>query len=130
MSKNTNKGGRPAMDASEKRTVRLSQYLTKSEYAELQRRVQLFGYRPSRKEIALFVSEKVHQFVSDKQFAHQLKMGQFNNLTCELSRLANNFNQLTAAINSGKCSIEPEDMNVVLELKRTIDLLRREILLK
>ena len=121
------KGGRPKKTESEKAKHRVSAYLTDAQLAETYQRMEIFGYQKTRKNVARFFTDKALIFISREDLMKNLRRERLNDIYIELSRIGNNINQLTKAINSGKESINQEGINVLLELKESIVDLRRSV---
>ena len=122
------KGGRPKKTESEKAKHRISEYLTDAQLAQTYQRMQLCGYQESRKNVARFFTDMVLIFISREDLMKSMRQERLDDIYIELSRIGNNINQLTKAINSGKESINQEGMNVLLELNESILDMRRSVL--
>ena len=122
------KGGRPKKTESEKAKHRVSAYLTDAQLAETYQRMQLFGYQESRKNVARFFTDMALIFISREDLMKRMRQERLNDIYIELSRIGNNINQLTKAINFGQASINQEDMSILLELNESILDMRRSVL--
>lgn len=86
------KGGRPRKDADDKRSVRLSTYVTKSEGRELKMKLRL---------IDKSVSDFIRDLVLGKEIALSARPSAVKKLRADIGQVMNNINQIARQVNQG-----------------------------
>lgn len=86
------KGGRPRKDADDKRSVRLSTYVTKSEGRELKMKLRL---------IDKSVSDFIRDLVLGKEIALSVRPSAVKKLRADIGGVMNNINQIARQVNQG-----------------------------
>lgn len=86
------KGGRPTKDADEKRSVRLSTYVTEAKGRELKTKLRLMDKS---------VSDFIHDLIMGKEIGLSVRPSAVKKLRADIGQVMNNINQIARKVNQG-----------------------------